>query len=619
MPSLPLHHFIRLLVSVLTLMAVQTAYADQPQQALQPKASVVRIIASSPKGDTSGSGFIVGKNGEIITNYHVVQGSRTIRVLVKENDKQARIYKGYILASDREQDLALLIIPVLPRHPLPPPLKIKAAQPQVLNEVLAIGFPSVLDTTDLIRVLALHEQNENLIRNDSILENLEPNITKGAITKITHTLITHDAKIDHGNSGGPLVDAATGEVVGINTAGAGNNVTFFFAIPPAGIRQFIARNTVEAGLKAAPDTPAPPGNHAQEPLSPELVDRAGGGDAEAQFLLGMAYWKGTNGMPLSHEDAVIWLTKAARQNHVEAILRLVDACQRGKGMAPSLQKAAYWLEKAAELDNPIAQTQLACLYIYGLGVPRSYQKALPLLRQAMEQKHPWAISTLALCYEKGWGVPQSDKEAAKLHEQAASTGSPDAQYSAGRYYYDKGTSKNFVKAAQWFLKSSEQGYSNSQNMLGNCYERGQGVPKSAAQTFYWYNQSAKNGNAEGMINVGKCYLYGRGTAQDEELAVACFSEAAELNEPHALFMLANCYEKGRGVPKSQKIAYKYFRAAAIRDEPFSQLKMGLIHVTGDGVEKSRQEAKYWFTKAAQNSNPGAAEDARQCLKRLSRE
>lgn len=157
----------------------------------------------------SGSGFVISDDGKILTNNHVVAGSRELQVNL--GDQQ---YNASILFRDPSNDVAL--IKISPRKKLPV-LKLGNSDGiQVGQKVLAIGNPFGLEgtlTTGIISSLGRNLRDEN-----------------------GHTLeamIQTDAAINPGNSGGPLLDNH-GNVIGINTAiygPSGGNVGIGFALP----------------------------------------------------------------------------------------------------------------------------------------------------------------------------------------------------------------------------------------------------------------------------------------------------------------------------------------------------------------------------------------------------
>jgi putative serine protease PepD len=165
--------------------------------------SVVTISADLPVGRSVGTGVIIAADGEVLTNAHVVQDARAIRVRLPGETEPI---EASLVASDRGNDLALLRVD---RDDLTPVTFAPTSEVQVGNEVLAIGFALDLDG--------------------------EPSVTLGIVSALDRTLNTEvgaldgliqtDAAISSGNSGGPLVDAQ-GRIIGINTAVArGDMVT----------------------------------------------------------------------------------------------------------------------------------------------------------------------------------------------------------------------------------------------------------------------------------------------------------------------------------------------------------------------------------------------------------
>jgi S1-C subfamily serine protease len=156
-----------------------------------------------------GSGFLIGDDGRILTNNHVISGSSKIEVRFSDGSR----YTAKVLVADRADDLAM--IQIEPKKKLPY-LKLGDSDAlQVGQKVLAIGNPfgfSGTLTTGIVSSLAREIRSEN-----STLEGL----------------IQTDAAINEGNSGGPLLDSQ-GNVIGINTAilaPSGGNIGIGFAMP----------------------------------------------------------------------------------------------------------------------------------------------------------------------------------------------------------------------------------------------------------------------------------------------------------------------------------------------------------------------------------------------------
>jgi S1-C subfamily serine protease len=157
----------------------------------------------------AGSGFIINADGEILTNNHVVRGSRQLTVTL--HDK--KVYKAKVLDLDQRNDLALLKIEA--GHKLPTLPLGNSGGLVVGQKVLAIGNPFGFGgtlTTGIVSSLDRSIQTEENRRLEGMIQT--------------------DAAINPGNSGGPLLDSR-GTVIGINTAiyGAQGNIGIGFATP----------------------------------------------------------------------------------------------------------------------------------------------------------------------------------------------------------------------------------------------------------------------------------------------------------------------------------------------------------------------------------------------------
>src|SRR5579871_4932874 len=158
--------------------------------------------------DGQGSGFIIDKDGHILTNYHVIADARQVEVTLHNRKK----YKATIIGQDRSHDLAVLQI----KAPDLTPMTLGDSKNlQVGQKVYAIGNPFGLSGT-LTRGIV-----------SSIRSVQEPDGMR------IDEAIQTDAAINPGNSGGPLLNWH-GEVIGINTmilSSVGQSAGIGFAIP----------------------------------------------------------------------------------------------------------------------------------------------------------------------------------------------------------------------------------------------------------------------------------------------------------------------------------------------------------------------------------------------------
>ena len=169
--------------------------------------------------DGTGSGSVIDKEGHILTNLHVVEGAREIRVTLHNGAD----FEAGIVGQDPVNDIAVLRI-AAPAEDLYP-VSIGQSDPlRVGQKIYAIGNPFGLDRTMTIGIV-------------SSLNRTIPSRNGRSMKSI----IQIDAALNQGNSGGPLLNSR-GELIGMNTAIAsetGQNTGVGFAIPSGTIRRVV--------------------------------------------------------------------------------------------------------------------------------------------------------------------------------------------------------------------------------------------------------------------------------------------------------------------------------------------------------------------------------------------
>ena len=146
------------------------------------------------RSEGSGTGFVVDKNGYILTNYHVVENADKIKVKVTADQAE---YRGHVVGYDKETDLAVVKIDA--KHPLTPVQIGNSDAVQVGDWVIAIGSPFGLQATVTAGIISAQRTSRDLPGSNSFQNFLQT-----------------DAAINPGNSGGPLLNTR-GEVIGVNT------------------------------------------------------------------------------------------------------------------------------------------------------------------------------------------------------------------------------------------------------------------------------------------------------------------------------------------------------------------------------------------------------------------
>lgn len=151
--------------------------------------------------EASGSGFIYSSDGYIITNHHVIENAKKVTVILHDGKE----LEAEIIGSDSLSDIAVLKVTPDKDTPLIP-MEIGNSDELVVGEaVVAIGCPAGIEFIGTVTDGIISAINRNVEITDSY----------GATQK-TMTLIQTNATINHGNSGGPLINTR-GQVIGINT------------------------------------------------------------------------------------------------------------------------------------------------------------------------------------------------------------------------------------------------------------------------------------------------------------------------------------------------------------------------------------------------------------------
>src|SRR5580704_10099850 len=193
-----------------------------------------------------GSGFIIDKEGHILTNYHVIADARQVEVTMHDRKK----YKATIVGTDKSHDLAIVQI----KAPSLQPMTLgDSTNLQVGQKVYAIGNPFGLAGT-LTRGIV-----------SSIRQVQEPD------GLVIDEAIQTDAAINPGNSGGPLLNWH-GEVIGINTmiaSSVGQSAGIGFAIP-VNTAKAVLNDLVTLGRVRRPALGV-----RTIPITPELAEQMG--------------------------------------------------------------------------------------------------------------------------------------------------------------------------------------------------------------------------------------------------------------------------------------------------------------------------------------------------------
>lgn len=174
--------------------------------------SCATIYVKASNGYAIGSGFVVSKEGYIITNCHVVSGGTEITVIFYNGDK----YTATVVGADSLSDIAVLKIEADDLTPLEIG---DSSTLKIGDAVVAIGTPYSMSLAGTMTTGVISGVDRKIDLTNSY----------GTKTK-TMTLIQTDSSINPGNSGGPLINMA-GQVIGINSLKLSDYEGIGFAIP----------------------------------------------------------------------------------------------------------------------------------------------------------------------------------------------------------------------------------------------------------------------------------------------------------------------------------------------------------------------------------------------------
>jgi serine protease Do len=207
---------------------VYVSVVTRPQSVqLPPGFEFFAPFLQVPPQQGTGSGFVIDKEGYILTNYHVVEGASRITVKFHNDPKE---YRARLVGAAPPLDVALLKVDA-PKDRLVPLVLGDSDRIRVGQKAIAMGNPFGLEFTVTQGIVSAIRENPGAIGDES-----------GLVPQVIQT----DAAINPGNSGGPLLNSR-GEVIGINTAiftptgqfGAAQFAGVGFALPINLVKQYL--------------------------------------------------------------------------------------------------------------------------------------------------------------------------------------------------------------------------------------------------------------------------------------------------------------------------------------------------------------------------------------------
>lgn len=396
-----------------------------------------------------------------------------------------------------------------------------------------------------------------------------------------------------------------------------------------------------------------------EPQTPETrfaakKTLAEGGDAQAQFDLGLMYESG-EGTTADQKEALRWYEAAANQGHSKAQNYTGVAYKKGTGTEVNVEKAVYWYKKSAMGGYAPAQRNYALALIKGEGCDADPQEALCWMERAAENGMERAQERVAQMYEEGEGcdLPEEarKKKAFCWYEKAAEQGREKAQFSCALLYYTgEGGGQDKAKALHWFKQAAEQGNAPAQMNCGVMYFNGEGCSADRREALRWFMLAGENGHADAAYRCGTMYVSGEGCNADHREALRWFEKARELGHEKAQkaydivcaqiredetagneqgetqrqeirqraqktfermkdaaesgdmetqYELAQLYDEGLGVVGENKAeALRWYKCAASQGHADAQYRCAMMYREGDGTRPDQEKAIEWCRRSA---------------------
>ena len=174
---------------------------------------------------SSGTGFFISKNGKLVSNHHVIDGCKDIKVFYKDKP-----YLANVIAIDKVNDLAILDI----KKKISSYYLVANDDPELLENVIIAGFPLGKNVSSAIKT------------------------SKGSITALAgfgdnYSEFQTDAALNSGNSGGPIINE-DGEILGIAVAVYGKEAgveSFNFGIKNSTLKTFAKSNDIKIETASA--------------------------------------------------------------------------------------------------------------------------------------------------------------------------------------------------------------------------------------------------------------------------------------------------------------------------------------------------------------------------------
>jgi serine protease Do len=479
------------------------------------------IIHSEAQGGAIaglGSGFIIDKDGTIVTNYHVVQGATRLRITLADSTV---LFTNSVIGFNQEKDLALLRVAIL--NPSIIEVAPEGYVPTIGEKVYAIGNPQGLRGT----------------LSEGIISGIRQNTPYGDMIQTT-------APISSGSSGGPLLNEE-GKAIGIIVAMLKGGQNLNFAIPTSSIRDLGSKGNTPAPVAALPET----------------EDRTASKEqAAAVAVLAITEGRSSEGYTIAEQlirkwpdFALAWYAKGYALQEMGENVEAVEALNWALSLSPQPSEAYFPLGQAlfklAQFEQAIEAFKNSNRYSaaantyfnIGLSYLRLDKKrnAIENFEQAVRLKPDFADAHHLSC-ECYLGL--GDTDTALLMCERAIRYDPrhvDARFTLGMAYiqrgqYDKAYAhmvalSSLAPAKAHLLESALQGVAQREQAARQAEaQREQAARQAEAQRQWDIQAEAQRRQADLEAQAQRVWAAQQAAQQAAQLAEARRQQAAHLND-----------------------------------------------------------------------------------------
>ena len=245
--------------------------------------------------------------------------------------------------------------------------------------------------------------------------------------------------------------------------------------------------------------------------------------------------------------------------------------------------------------------EVAKCYLEGFGTEKNLEGGFNLLKSSYENLKRWdyrgnyitaaLLVPLAECYYFGKGTSQDLKEALKLFldaEKKADVKDYDILYAICYCYYYTQDYLNAFKRLLTYTTRNGIVANWSFNLLGNCYYYGWGTSVNYTKAFDSYVKGANKNHNDCINQVGNCYYNGLGVTKNYQKAFEYYNLGYDkYKNIYCAYNLGLCYENGQGCAKDIQKAYEFYK---ISSENYKSGKDAVLRLQPE-IDKINQQKK----------------------------